>query len=241
MTPAPTQLARSLILAGWVFVSFAAVTSAEPGAPGEAIIGQHAVPQPMGKTATAVVEDEELLRRPSRVKPQVSARRAESSFGVPGGSMVFPLMIVVATICGSAYFFRRWVNPTHKIGGEGAIKVLARQYLSSKQCLCLVRLGPRLVLLGVTPERITAVAGFDDPEEVAGIIGDVNRAGSGAFSAALAAFAGRRTGEAENARQAAEPNDIVLPGKVFETRSNVRDVLGRIRALSGRGVPVEPA
>lgn len=241
MRHGPTHFAGLLLLAAIVALSLSVRALADAGHDDGADAEPRAVPQPMGKTAAVSDDADEVLRRPSKAKPQVTARRADSSFAVPGGSLVLPMMVVLATICGSAYIFRRWVNPTHKIGSDGAIKVLARQYLSSKQCLCLVRLGPRLVLLGVTPERITAVADIDDPEEVAGIIGDVNRASSGAFSAALATFAGRRGVESESARHAAEPEDLILPGKAFETRSNVRDVLGRIRALSGRGVPVEPA
>jgi flagellar biogenesis protein FliO len=184
---------------------------------------------------------DELIRRPSRSKPVSTARQADSLFSSLGGSVILPMLIVVGTICGSAYFFRRLVNPGHKPGADGAIKVLSRQYLSSKQCLCLVRLGGRLVLLGVTPDRISAVAHIDDPEEVAGIMGDVNRAGGNTFSAALAAFAGRRTGvDADGGGTAAESADLVLPGKLFETRSNVREVLGRVRALSKRGIPAEP-
>ena len=184
---------------------------------------------------------DEMIRRPSRSKPASTARRADSMFSSLGGSVILPMMIVVGTICGSAYFFRRLVNPGHKPGADNAIKVLSRQYLSSKQCLCLVRLGGRLVLLGVTPDRICAVAHIDDPEEVAGIMGDVSRAGGSTFSAALAAFAGRRTGvDADGGGNAAESADLVLPGKLFETRSNVREVLGRVRALSKRGIPAEP-
>jgi flagellar biogenesis protein FliO len=195
-------------------------------------------PEHHGRQADAA---DESIRRPSRSKPASTARRADSMFSSLGGSVILPMMIVVGTICGSAYFFRRLVNPGHKPGADNAIKVLSRQYLSSKQCLCLVRLGGRLVLLGVTPDRINAVAHIDDPEEVAGIMGDVSRAGGSTFSAALAAFAGRRTGvDADGGGNAAESADLVLPGKLFETRSNVREVLGRVRALSKRGIPAEP-
>lgn len=195
-------------------------------------------PERQGRQADAA---DELIRRPSRSKPVSTARQADSLFSSLGGSVILPMLIVVGTICGSAYFFRRLVNPGHKPGADNAIKVLSRQYLSSKQCLCLVRLGGRLVLLGITPDRISAVAHIDDPEEVAGIMGDVSRAGGSTFSAALAAFAGRRTGvDADSGGNAAESADLILPGKLFETRSNVRDVLGRVRALSKRGIPAEP-
>ncbi len=259
--------ARTRILASAMLVI--AVTSVAQGDPMESAEAKatetRTVPRPMAETTklpptaeiapethgrqvdpapiNAVISDDadELIRRPSRSKPASTARRADSMFSSLGGSVILPMMIVVGTICGSAYFFRRLVNPGHKPGADNAIKVLSRQYLSSKQCLCLVRLGGRLVLLGVTPDRISAVAHIDDPEEVAGIMGDVSRAGGGTFSAALAAFAGRRTGvDADGGGNAAESADLILPGKLFETRSNVRDVLGRVRALSKRGIPAEP-
>lgn len=247
---------RRILASAMLVIAATSIAKGDPMESAEAGATEaRTVPRPMAKTtklppSTDIAPErhgrqadaaDELIRRPSRSKPAPTARRADSMFSSLGGSVILPMMIVVGTICGSAYFFRRLVNPGHKPGADNAIKVLSRQYLSSKQCLCLVRLGGRLVLLGVTPDRISAVAHIDDPEEVAGIMGDVSRAGGSTFSAALAAFAGRRTGvDADSGGNAAESADLILPGKLFETRSNVRDVLGRVRALSKRGIPAEP-
>lgn len=247
---------RRILACAMLVIAATSIAHGDPMESAETGVAKtHTVPRPMAETTKLPPTDEtapkthvrqadtadELIRRPSKSKPATTARRADSMLSSLGGSVIFPMMIVVGTICGSAYFFRRLVNPGHKPGADGAIKVLSRQYLSSKQCLCLVRLGGRLVLLGVTPDRISAVAQIDDPEEVAGVMGDVSRTGGSSFSAALAAFAGRRTGaDADGGSNAAESADLVLPGKLFETRSNVREVLGRVRALSKRGMPAEP-
>ena len=65
------------------------------------------------------------------------------------------------------YAARRWMPRIGPRVGGSSIKVLARHHLSSKQSLCLVRLGRGLVLLGVTPNHIQNVAQIQDPEEVA--------------------------------------------------------------------------
>lgn len=242
MTARPNSSAgRVLIAAVCILIVIASVQAGPREAYGPTTSDSPTVVSATPIDTTSSLDEDGVLKRPSRPNPKTKAQRADSSIVPVGGSMLLPLLVVVATICGAAYMFRKWVNPTQKIGNDGAIKVLARQYLSSKQCLCLVRLGHRLVLLGVTPERITSVTQIDDPEEVAGIISTVNRAGSHTFSAAFAAIAGRRpSSDMEYDVNQAEPDELILPGKLSETRSNVRDVLGRIRALSERGMPAEP-
>jgi flagellar biogenesis protein FliO len=68
----------------------------------------------------------------------------------------------------------RWVKPLlsrmkHVQGGD-MIEVLGRAYLSPKQALCLVRVGRRIHLLGVSAERIVGLGQVEDPGEVAELL-----------------------------------------------------------------------
>jgi flagellar biogenesis protein FliO len=53
----------------------------------------------------------------------------------------------------------------------GLIEVISRTALSPKQAVCLLRVGSRMVLVGVTPERLTALDVVEDPEATARLAG----------------------------------------------------------------------
>lgn len=124
-----------------------------------------------------------------RAPRQENHKSAESgTTSLPYGKMVWPLAAVLGTITLAAWAIRKWSAGAGRLGSTGAITVLARHYLSSKQSLCLVRLGNRIVLLGVTPESISAVADLDRGD-AAGLLASVERARPGSFFNALAGIA----------------------------------------------------
>jgi flagellar biogenesis protein FliO len=51
------------------------------------------------------------------------------------------------------------------------LQVLARTAVSARQSLCLVRVGPRIVLVGVAPDRLTALDVITDPATAAQLAG----------------------------------------------------------------------
>ncbi|HKQ46542.1 MAG TPA: flagellar biosynthetic protein FliO [Phycisphaerae bacterium] len=125
-------------------------------------------------------------QRPARQENQKTAESGTTS--LPYGKMVWPLAAVLGTITLAAWALRKWSAGAGRLGSTGAITVLARHYLSSKQSLCLVRLGNRVVLLGVTPDSITAVADLERGD-AAGLLAGIERARPGSFFNALAGIA----------------------------------------------------
>jgi flagellar biosynthetic protein FliO len=103
------------------------------------------------------------------------------------------LAVVLAAIAGVSLLLRRLVPSVRAMNG-GAIEVLGRNHLAPKQSLTLVRVGRRIVLVGVTPERLSTLCVIDDPEEVAELVGSAagERASSEAsgFDRALGQAAG---------------------------------------------------
>ncbi|MCP4709398.1 MAG: hypothetical protein GY869_12295 [Planctomycetes bacterium] len=85
------------------------------------------------------------------------------------------LLIVLSLIIAVTYIFRRLA-----LGGRGGlapsgVEVLARNSINPKQSLCLVKLGPRVLLLGLSPNQMTALHTIEDPDEVAEVVGDLER------------------------------------------------------------------
>ncbi len=61
-----------------------------------------------------------------------------------------------------------------------ALELVGRMSLSPRQTLCLVRVGPRLVLLGATPTAIHALDVIGDADVAASVTGQARRAGGAA-------------------------------------------------------------
>ena len=83
------------------------------------------------------------------------------------------LLMVLALIIAVTYIFRRWA-----LGGRGGlapsgVEILARNSINPKQSLYLVKLGPRVLLLGLSPNQMTALHTIEDPDEVAAVMGSL--------------------------------------------------------------------
>jgi flagellar biogenesis protein FliO len=153
--------------------------------------------------------------------------------------MTWPLLVVLAAIVGGAIAVRRFFPRTNRLGGGGVINLLASHYLSGRQSLCLVRLGRRAILLGVTPERITPVAEINDAEELADLVSAVERRRPNSFSSAFARFCARDHRE-KFADAVAEEKNVISTEKLAKAGGSIHNLLGRIRSLSQRGESAEP-
>lgn len=178
----------------------------------------------------------------SQTDGQTVPRRASSGGRDSGSSvahMLWPLLVVLAVIAGGAVAVRKLFPRANRLGGGGVIDLLASHYLSGRQSLCLVRLGRRAVLLGVTPERIAPVLEISDPEELADVVSAVERGRPNSFSSAFARFCPRDYGGKLAERQA-EGRDAVPVDRLTKAGGGVRDLVGRIRSLSEKGESAEP-
>jgi flagellar biosynthetic protein FliO len=81
------------------------------------------------------------------------------------------LSLVLALIAGTAYLLRRFLPGSQRVGRSSAIEILSRSVINPKQSLCLVRLGNKLLLVGLSPNHMSCLANIDEPEEIAQISG----------------------------------------------------------------------
>jgi len=195
--------------------------------------------------------DAYIIRRPSdQVSEKAGVKSEREAGGIPGlgradaASMAWPLLVVLGLIFLAALAVRKFMPRGMRASGGNAINILARQHLSSKQSLCLVQVGRRVVLVGVTGEQMSALSEITDREELADLTVKLARSAPSSFSATLEKLGGaeddavddesemelpRRGGMANAARgrqtKAAEPTSGA-------TDQRVRDLVSRIRALS---------
>ncbi len=149
------------------------------------------------------------------------------------------MAVILGMIAVGAIVVRKWLTSQGRPGRDGAIKVLARHYLSSKQSLALVQLGRRVVLLGVVPERINAVAQIDDPQEVTDLISHLGQARPGSFNSIISSFSDRVNG-ADLEQGASESTTMVGSGRLARAREGVGELIGRLQSLSGKTSSAEP-
>ncbi len=115
-----------------------------------------------------------------------------TSFGALG--LVLALMALL-------YFgLRRWA-PSVKFQDGGVVRILGRTVVGPRQSLLLVRVGQRVVMVGVSPDRIERVCELADAEEVAAI---TSQASGGRTKAEFSAWLDKEAAEFADAEKAGE-------------------------------------
>lgn len=114
----------------------------------------------------------------------------------------------------------------------GLIEVISRTALSPRQAVCLVRVGPRLVLLGVSPDAIRTLDVIQDPELVAALAGQALR---GRAESETAAFASCLEREARGYRRESAPAEPPAPDarRLAALKEQLAGTLARLRAAGG--------
>lgn len=173
-----------------------------------------------------------LLRRdrPVGAGPGPERTRAADLAGVGALQLLWPLALVLVLIVAAALAWRKWSPRSKRFSAGGVINVLASHYLSPKQSLCLVRLGRRMLLIGVTPERISTVAEIQQPQEASEILAAVERARPSSFTSV---FTRLSKGEpVENAtEEPIEEQAAIADQQLARTGTAVRDLISRVRGL----------
>jgi flagellar biosynthetic protein FliO len=176
--------------------------------------------------------DRRLLRRnrPAGPGPSPERTRAADLAGTGALRLLWPLALVLALIVAAALAWRKWSPRSKRFGAGGVINVLASHYLSPKQSLCLVRLGRRMLLIGVTPERISTVAEIQQPQEASEILAAIERARPSSFTSV---FTRLSKGEpVENATaEPIEEQAAIADRQLARTGTAVRDLISRVRGL----------
>jgi flagellar biosynthetic protein FliO len=147
------------------------------------------------------------------------------------------LVIVLAAIAGVTLLVRRLLPSMRNVSG-GVVEILGRNHLSPKQSLALVRIGRRLLLVGITPERLSTLCEIDEPQEVADLLGRApRRANEGENFDELLSGAARVFEEAEAASPRSRAHDSTMPelrssyGRLNQAKGQLQGLLSKLKAL----------
>jgi len=84
------------------------------------------------------------------------------------------LAVVLGVIVAVAALARRLI-PSVRASSSALIEVVGRSHLAPKQSLALVRVGRRLLVVGLTAERVSTLCQIDEPGEVAELLAGERR------------------------------------------------------------------
>lgn len=130
-----------------------------------------------GRSLLGATLDKELVTRSDK----------KTDLSDPGGLSLWrgaaALLAVLVLIIALAVLWRRF-NPGARAWTQaGCMQVLVRTSITPKQSLCLIKLGNRLLLLGISPNHIASVATIDDPEEITHLLGLIESRSANSISA----------------------------------------------------------
>jgi flagellar biogenesis protein FliO len=146
--------------------------------------------------------------------------------------MLWPLTLVLGGIGVVFWAVRKYVPGMRKMTGSRAVEVLARTYLSPRQSVNIVRLGRRILVVGQTTDRLSALATITDPDEVSELIGLCESASAGSATSSFRNIFKKFDRQFEEA-------DVEADGSGDADLSRVRDELDslteKVRRVRDRG------
>jgi flagellar biosynthetic protein FliO len=227
----------------WMGLSQSAAAQAELGDPQADQIANtaRAVSEPPGDTV--ITHRTSALRRqvlhgseegnevlPARTEASRTSRWYSDGWYLTG---LLSLAAVLGLIFLISYLARRFVLPGARLGSR-ELEVLARTYVGNKQSIAVVKIGRRVIVVGIAGNRISLLATLDDPSEASELIG---RLASSRPDSLSRRFSGRLEEEAQRFREAEAgepPYRDSHPEFTQRAHRQLRAAIDRMRALGRR-------
>lgn len=164
----------------WCTGLVAQAPPAEPTPPDDpAETSTDADPTGQTQTPTGAGFEDKRLNRPEQ--DELDQARKDRTGGPSFWTvfrMLFFVVLIIALIYGLAWFLRSVANRRTLFGASSAARVLNRLPLTAKHVLVTVRLGGRILVLGLGPEGVSRISEIDDPDEVEALTVDLASGGS---------------------------------------------------------------
>ncbi|MFN0138143.1 MAG: FliO/MopB family protein [Phycisphaerae bacterium] len=167
-----------------------------------------------------------LLNREREKQP---LQRSAATVATSGSWMrtLLSLLIVIGLVLVLAWGYRSVamgatpLTPRGRTGG--VIQIIGRQSISPRHAVCLVRVGPRLVLVGQSQDRLTQLDVIDDAAIVSQLVGESSTIGGRAESAAFQKQLEREAA----AYEPAAARDAPVQGALARMQAALRQAVGK--------------
>lgn len=136
--------------------------------------------------------------------------------------------LVVMIILGGGVFLlvKKFLSGSGSFFSNSCTEVLGRTYLDSKRYLVLIRLGKKVLLLGVTPEEINCLSEITDSNDIADIMRDAKpktESGKGIFKSLLESRV-EIDGKVEKNEISAAENEEIYTSEMAEIKNKLKDL-----------------
>jgi len=111
----------------------------------------------------------------------------------------------------------------------GVIEIISRTPLSARQSMCLVRVGPRLVLVGQSHDNLRALDVIDDAALVATLAGEAAASKPGSIRAEFQNCLEREARDYQRAGDLSDERVTPEAGQVAGVQQCLSDTLERVR------------
>ena len=148
----------------------ASVSPAAPAAVAGAGAGAGAVTAEPAQPAVAAAdyENQPLAFSNSGNRRQL---RGEGEYRMPS---IWPallcVIVVCAVFCGILYCAKKYLPGHRQLFSHPAMEILGRTHLDQRRYVSLLRVGKRIVVIGVSPDEMRSLSEITDEEEITGIM-----------------------------------------------------------------------
>ena len=164
---------------------------------------------------------------PSPSRPGRSGWWIPSTLGALGG--VIGLIFLLRAM------LRRLLGQTGSGGDRSWLEVLGRLNVAPRSQILLIRLGPRLLVVGQSAGTLSCLANIDDPEEVAGLLAAISSSRPHSATEAFDGLVGRFNREYPDHERLVEEGDDAGEFKVDRARNGISHLLARVRHMGRTG------
>ena len=118
------------------------------------------------QAVSPAVASDQTLSGKSSPQPREGSDRSLSP-----GRILLSLIAVLILVVAGAVLLRRYGRISGRIGTANGTEILLKSSINARQSLCLMKVGSRVLVLGLSPNHMAALDVIDDPDEVAMITG----------------------------------------------------------------------
>lgn len=165
-----------------------------------------------------------------------STKEKESSNNISVWRSMGSLIVVLALIVGISFIFKRFVPSANRFSKDSGLEVLVRCGVGPKQSLCLVKMGPRLVLIGLSPNHMASLDVVTDDEDVAAILGRVETASPDSITNSFGKYFRQESGQfTESPNEPSEPyekDDLAEVRQIHLARRELSSLLDKVKGLA---------
>lgn len=160
---------------------------------------------------------------PRRAPGAVNSRREVTMPSV--WPALFSVLAVCGLFCAALYLMKKYVPGHRQLFNHPAVEVLGRTHIDQKRSVTLVRVGKRVLVVGVSPDEMRALSEITDEAEITEIM-EVARPKTEAGLSLFQKLFKRNVldGEAEEARAMADVKAEQLREQLQALRNKVADI-----------------